>query len=446
MTNQNVPQLNYELLAVDAAGQTRIAEPAKLIYGLMYADDLFASPQPKLEKGNASITDNSLQVVVSSLDGVSGVSSAFRIHVTSEILEDIEPFRLKLLKHLKRLGFNNINVLTDDISIHLSMKIYPKINFIENYLRSYLIRFFMQKEGVNWFDRIVNKKSVKLAERRQSSDRIWSPLLDTDMMMIDFSDLGEIVYRSQYNVSQNMIERLMEMDSDELTKLKSELVKNYTKFFKQQFTDKNFEVLWKRVAEIRHRVAHNSILTSNDYKTTQDTVQTLYSIIKHAESHMSELAETAAPTTHAEVPKAPDTEMITETVSVPITTPFVVVDKIKLPAEDPKRTVKRRISVSSNPKEFEDEREPVTITQDQLFEYLEEAIVLFANRGRGFVGMKAFVDKLTSEGFEKIATIERINYLTTLGVLQVDEIQEPGLSYSTKTIKFGPKAKKVRGI
>ncbi|MDE6879386.1 MAG: hypothetical protein K2P54_09915 [Odoribacter sp.] len=223
-------------------------------------------------------------------------SSVFFIIVKGSSFDALEKFRKNLLIHLRKLGFQHTRILKDDISTSLALELYPLLNKVENCLRSFLVKFFIQKIGLNWWELTAPKtvqEKVKL--RRSGNEPQFSEYIDCDVTFCDFDDLGELIYKQTtgFNSPDKIVDKIMNTSSiQELDKLKSELQGNYTKYFKESFQDKQFDKKWKELFAVRNRVAHNNLMTANDKKIAHENTEYIIKVIKDAEKLINNFAFT----------------------------------------------------------------------------------------------------------------------------------------------------------
>ncbi|MEM9836585.1 MAG: hypothetical protein AAF828_08790, partial [Bacteroidota bacterium] len=122
-----------------------------------------------------------------------------------------------LLRHLREnLKFSHIRVLQDDISSEIANQLYPKINAVENLLRRYLIKFFIQRVGINWWDVTATPKMIdKVKARLRNRSNQFSYFIDSDIEFADFDDLGLLIYKQStgFNEPEKVLERLMNIES-----------------------------------------------------------------------------------------------------------------------------------------------------------------------------------------------------------------------------------------
>lgn len=281
---------HYQLLVIDDTGKSEITTEKQLRQALSYSGKLWED----VNDINNQLADNKSGIIlkVKSADLKGSLSeieynSAFFIFVSSDDFDSLEKFRKNLLVHLRKIGFLHTRILQDDISRVLALELYPLLNQVENYLRSFLVKFFIQKVGLNWWD-VTAPKTVqeKVKSRRSGNEPQFAPYIDCDVTFCDFDDLGELIYKQStgFNSPDKIVDKIMHItSSEELSKLKNELQGNYTKYFKESFQDKQFDKKWKELFEVRNRVAHNNLLSATDKKVTLENTEYIMQVIKDAE-------------------------------------------------------------------------------------------------------------------------------------------------------------------
>lgn len=289
----------YELLVIDDTGKSEITTEKQLLHALSYSGKLWEDS--KIESNE--IKDSRLQInlKVKSADLTGSLteieySAVFFITVTGRDFDSLEKFRKNLLVHLRKLGFQHTRILRDDISTSLALELYPLLNRVENCLRSFLVKFFIQKVGLNWWD-VTAPKTVqdKVKIRRSGNEPQFSEYVDCDVTFCDFDDLGELIYKQTtgFNSPDKIVDKIMNTSSvQELDKLKSELQGNYTKYFKESFQDKQFDKKWKELFAVRNRVAHNNLMTATDKKIAEENTEYIINVIKEAEKLIKNFAFT----------------------------------------------------------------------------------------------------------------------------------------------------------
>lgn len=274
-------KLNFELLCIDSTGSTVIRNEKNFIDRLIGNGLLWKNP----EKSKSTITDKELDIklsvgIVQSNPDTSVISFAIKIVGGYEL----ENFRLKIITHLKDEHFDYVYIVFDDISKEYCQELYPYLYMSENLLRKYLTLFFATKLGPKWWSDVATDELNKKVSTRKNNEVVFSQrtvngkqeqLSDTKAFLIDFKDLGEIIYRiSAGNLKiediKQQINDLKEDDSEKLLKsvieLKKAIKTNIKKYF-PTFESIEFQKKWEFLYIIRNKVAHNGLITFVDKDT-----------------------------------------------------------------------------------------------------------------------------------------------------------------------------------
>lgn len=220
--------------------------------------------------------------------------SAFVISAESKNFEALEKFRLPLLQHLRgKLEFKHVRILADMVSTEVANRLYPKINRVESRLRRYLIKFFIQRVGLNWWKLTATRTmNEKVKSRREQLTDMMSRLVELDVNLVDFDDLGELIYKQTtgFNNTEAIVAKLLDVKNfKELKELQGELQGNYTKYFKKFFQDKHFKHRWQELYRIRNKVAHHGTFYANELERGDRLCEDLLSIIIEAENQIDKL-------------------------------------------------------------------------------------------------------------------------------------------------------------
>jgi len=289
----------FELLCIDPAD---INNQEGFIHALSYSKEVWNGRSPIItqDKNGANIIkgEDGMLVTVLPVDTskilTDLVDAAFVLRIESKYFENLEPFRQRLLRHLRdNLKFAHLRVLKDDISSEIANQLYPKINAVENLLRRYLIKFFFQRVGMNWWDVTATPKMIeKVKSRQRNRSNQFSYFINSDIEFADFDDLGLLIYKQStgFNEPEKVLEILEQIETiEELAELKGNLQGNYTKYFKKFFRDKEFEKLWKEMSRIRNKVAHQATFFHDELTKGKALSSELTKIITEAEKHIDEI-------------------------------------------------------------------------------------------------------------------------------------------------------------
>ncbi|MEL6275404.1 MAG: hypothetical protein AAFU03_09920, partial [Bacteroidota bacterium] len=186
----------FEILCIDPDD---IVDQKSFVHALSYSKDVWNGRMPLITmdkagepfiKGESGMTVHIINVDTSKIL-TDLVEAAFVVRVESKLFEPLEPFRQRLLRHLREnLKFSHLRVLQDDISSEIANQLYPKINAVENMLRRYLIKFFIQRVGINWWEVTATPKMIeKVKNRLRNRSNQFSYFIDSDIEFADFDDL-----------------------------------------------------------------------------------------------------------------------------------------------------------------------------------------------------------------------------------------------------------------
>jgi hypothetical protein len=278
----------FEILCVDSENISKIQTVEQLLHSLMSNGDLWGSQAVKLNQLNLESTDLSVSVNVVDVKGPPDFQSqkAFRIDAKGKFA-GLEAFRFPLVAHLRKHDIGLVYILWDEVSEEIACDIYPWVRGVENRLRGYLIKFFVTKLGPDWWKLTADVEMQKKAHQRRNNERVFSQHIDNKAYLIDFGEIGRIVYAqsSGFLDKEAIIDRVMKLEhtADAIARLQQELQSNYTKFFKETFKDKGFQDKWIQLEEIRHKVAHSNLFTIEDRTKADELTDSLYKIINEAE-------------------------------------------------------------------------------------------------------------------------------------------------------------------
>src|SRR3989339_97154 len=255
----------------------------------------------------ASSSDNSISVTIRRLTNNSGnldyrvgfyIVTKFKL--PQEKFSIIDEFRQDLVKYLVDLKFGKIFVLRDELSSILLESIYPDLNKVENYLRSYIIKNFTITEGVGYTtNQLFDGEQKNKTNKRKGNEDIFAPLspkdqeglVDSKMYLIDFDDLGNIIYSSAFGNLKNedIISRIIRATS--LEELKKG-VRGHVDIYFKKFQELNFSEKWDYLRSIRHKVAHNGLTKIEEISKAKGILKEL---VEFLEKENQEIIETPTP-------------------------------------------------------------------------------------------------------------------------------------------------------
>ncbi|PHI18177.1 hypothetical protein CEQ90_19340 [Lewinellaceae bacterium SD302] len=467
----------FELFCIDPAD---IVDQAGFVHAISFSKDVWNGRSPLITKGKNGDPfikgESGMTVHVISVDTskilTDLIEAAFIVRVESRLFEPLEPFRQRLLRHLREtLKFAHIRVLQDDISSEIANQLYPKINAVENMLRRYLIKFFIQRVGMGWWDVTATPKMIeKVRNRLRNRSNQFSYFIDSDIEFADFDDLGLLIYKQStgFNEPEKVLERLMNIDTvHELEELKAGLQGNYTKYFKTFFRDKNFEKQWKEMSRIRNKVAHQATFFHAELKKGIELSNSLTNIIQEAEKHIDEIVlslkeKQAIHQAAAEVVREEEVEAaqaaeaeFSDRSMLPPSHPVMMRSIQNLatqqdddhPEKDSDHRVKLqgpkilgKIKLEQKTNEYKQTAAPGyrVITEEEICSELEEAQNL---NYTDYVGLKWFVTTyLANKGYAIGTTYSLVNILIEKVSIELYDMESPE-GYSIKAVRL-PKERK----
>lgn len=429
----------FELLCIDPKS---ISNQEAFIRAISYSDEVWGGNNPIITqdkngapyiKGEQGMTIHILPVDTSKIF-TDLVDAAFVLRIESTFFETLEPHRQRLLKHLRdELKFKHLRILKDDISAEIANQLYPRINSVENLLRRYLIKFFFQRVGMNWWEVTATPKMIdKVKNRQRNRSNQFSYYIDSDIEFADFDDLGLLIYKQStgFNDPEKVLEMLDQISTvAELDDLKSNLQGNYTKYFKTFFRDKNFEKLWKEMSKIRNKVAHQATFFHSELKKGKDLSAELTRIITEAEKHIDEIVlsvkdKQAIHKAAVEILREEEEEAKEQEVQETIAAGRSAAENAPVPTDENKLHVDSdnrvkltgpkvlgKIKIERKVKTYHKTAAPGyrVIGEDEIISELEEALSLSYT---DYVGLKWFVTNfLANKGYAIGTTYSLVNIL-----------------------------------
>ena len=211
--------------------------------------------------------------------------------------------------------------------------------------------------------------------------------------MIDFEDLGELIYKhsSGFLTKDDIIRKITQMQETPaaVQALKEEIKSNYQKYFKKTFADQDFEGKWKYWEQLRNKIAHTNLFTSEDLIKGKTVADELIKIIRAADESTAGL-----------IISPDEREAIREQ----------IIQKTENSESD-----------SSAP-----DSKWKSINEAELLSELREQESYHLKRPYGFVGLSWFVRKhLLSKGYPLGPSYSQMEHLIKAGKIEVYYVENP---------------------
>lgn len=282
----------FEVLAIDDEALSLIKSESNFLHSLLGNAEIFdGEGDPSLKQAEITVRGGTKIKVSEIKSDISKAHfrKAFLLKAKGKT-EHLEPLRKEIVKHIREHKFNTLYILQDDISQEIACKLYPLVYRVENALRGYLMKFMSTQLGSEWWKMTVSTDGNKKVADRKNNEKVFSDFIDSKVYLIDFSDIGQIVYQhsSGFNSKEKIIERVetCEESVEALKRLKEELKSNYQKFFKEHFKDADFQKKWTDLSWYRNKIAHNGLFVAEDEDHATEIANSLLKIIKRAGEEM----------------------------------------------------------------------------------------------------------------------------------------------------------------
>lgn len=398
----------FEILCLDTAEKVQSRTVKTLLHALIANDNLWGNSDMDITKGEIRDEKNQLTVNVTQFPTDQVLTSAryslaFTIKVTCENIEKLDTFRIRLVDYIKNIGFSNVRILLDEASAQFASSLYPTLYTLENKVRTFITNFFLKNLGTNWTKLAMSGDTLEKIKKRKNNDNIFisNNRIDSDVILIDFDELGRILYSENSILSNKkadnvtiLIEKIS--TAKDLNILKSEVLEgNFYKYFKDCFTQKDFQNKWFDLYYYRNKIAHNGSFSREEVERCTSLCAEISSIIDIA---------------------------------------YQKLDTFKLSTSD-----KEALMVAVNEIAYEQPDENLlcgsqynSITEDTLLQELSAA-----QKALPFVGLKHFViEWLGKKNYDYDASFTLINYLADKGSIKLNHEDNPNGIHPTTSISI----------
>lgn len=428
--------LKFELLCIDLEHKVKFRKPENFVTALSIIESLW-NGSPQINEGGLYLEDAATQIKVSiqpfdTSKMATGERFASAFLITAEGQYDsIEPFRLKLIQQISDLNFKYVKILNDEVSDAVAKKIFPLLNSIENFLRRYIVKFFLTKIGIDWWTLAVSKEIRDNSLRKKSNETVFTKpgLVVADVTLMNFDQIGKIIYSqsSIFTKIEDIIEKIK--SASDIETLRTDVLEgNYAKYFKDTFEQKDFQKKWEDLTFIRNKVAHNNYCVEQDYLAAKDLVDNLMEILADADNSIEAFSLSIA-----------DKEAVKKAIDSMVTNE----EEKEVEIEEKSNTTENEVENPENnspvPKvELKPIilpnfiRKPNLLTENELIDKLQATA-----RGKNFVGLKFFVrEVLGNLGYSVNSSYALINLLADKGILEIYEVENPYGLHDTTAVKI----------
>ncbi len=216
-------------------------------------------------------------------------------HVTFSFSQSNEKFRsmLKAVRNVVGVHIrNDIQIIWDGVGFKWSKELYPKIYQVENYLRKLISKFMLVNLGIGWHDKSVPQVVVDTVKNTNGKEN------HSILYEVDFIQLSHFLFKSYSLKDTSLLPEVMDsMLSRELSEEDKKEIQNYIprNNWDRYFSDildvesEQLESKWKKLYEIRNKIAHNKSLKMDDLLAGNDLCDFLLPIIEDAINSLEQI-------------------------------------------------------------------------------------------------------------------------------------------------------------
>jgi hypothetical protein len=361
----------------------------------------------------------------------------FTINVTLSSVKDLEIMRYHIAETLREcLRARHVYLVRDDVSRHYAAILQPRFSLIENDLRRFLNRFFLEVVGPDWLQITATSEVYgKMQSRRRRDTETWKDLFDNQLAFMDFSEIGDLITKQATGLNNiedlpGRIQRITTLE--ELSTLQHDLETNYSKYFRETFQDRNFRSLWSRLTTIRNKVAHNAPLAGKEVARVEQTIPVLDRLLRDAELRIksAKLTDKELETVKEQADSVPDSEPGEYYNLKPN---IKVLGRIDLSKIQGYASKPQKITNGVQEELIYDEE--LSIEGWELLEALDEQLEIGRKTRRRFLALSTFVNLLGEEGFSQESVRAEIDRLSQTGILEIYTYDSEHSMKSTRSIR-----------
>ena len=211
------------------------------------------------------------------------------VKCNSESLLDDYSSLMRSIKGSLYLVSKDVYMTWDDVSIYYSSQAYPILYRIENSMRLLITKFMLTNIGLGWTkDRVPVE--VKESIKKENNDTNY-------LNNVDFIQLTNFLFSENFpKHKENTIQKLKgakDISAMNLEEIKALLPEsNWNKFFEPLIgcEGEYLKKRWKKLYDLRCKVAHNKTFTKNDLTEVKSLTQELEPTLEKAISSLDKIS------------------------------------------------------------------------------------------------------------------------------------------------------------
>lgn len=245
-------------------------------------------PKNYIEGKFLKLEDSTLNIEVKTTekDDSCNLDSGYELKVMADF-ELLEKNRKPILEYLKKIGWKDIYILQDDISMTISKELYEGIYEVESSLRECVTKYFTLNTGTDWWKKISSPEMRKKVEDRKNNEEYFKDYFENQLYSIDLKDLGELIKKLSDNNTKLeelvvQIKNLDENNKEDIKKLKKSVSGENKALYDEVFKTSNFQTNVEGLIKIRNKVAHSSLFILKDQEEANEYINLIMKATKDA--------------------------------------------------------------------------------------------------------------------------------------------------------------------
>ncbi|MBX8530343.1 hypothetical protein K5D32_11750 [Pseudomonas cichorii] len=211
----------------------------------------------------------------------------------TELIDQFSELGERLKTNARRIspGATMVNMLWDGVGSYYAEMSYPIINEVENLMRRLIAKFMLITVGMNWSKDSIHPDLFKKIEQFDDGD----PYLN-ELHKLDFIHLSQVLFEKKRDIGVEELDRILSAtkfeEGDREKILKYIPRSNWDKYFSTLIDEKDhsLERKWAMLYKLRNKVAHNRVVTREEYETVQGLASKIKSIIERAILKLGEIS------------------------------------------------------------------------------------------------------------------------------------------------------------
>lgn len=191
---------------------------------------------------------------------------------------------LKAVRGVLAQADGEVETLWDDVSGYYARAAYPLIHEVENLMRRLIANFMLVNVGLEWASESLPsgvEEAVRKSKRKDAGDDGAAKSKSRDYLNVlhtlDFIHLGDLLFNPYSKKTvQDLYAKLKDAKTAQDVRALQDFIpqSNWKRYFQKlvDCDDSYLDTRWKKLYELRCKVAHNAIMTGRDLDETRKLI------------------------------------------------------------------------------------------------------------------------------------------------------------------------------